>query len=586
MSAGRHALLVATGRYHNEALRRLRSPARDARELAEVLADPRIGGFEVTTAVDRAHHEVTQAIEHFFLDRRRDDLLLLHISCHGLKNDDGELHFAAADTDQRLLASTSVPAQFVRRQMNLCRARSIVLLLDCCYSGAFLTGSKGDTTVHVGDELAGHGRVVLTATNRTEYAWEGERVTELGPEPSRFTGALVKGLRSGEADRDRDGVISVHELYDYVYEELRDAGVRQRPQMWAELEHRVVLARSVLARPALSSGGGQDTEAVPTAGRDAGPPPSSARAPDPAPVGPASAPLPAGFPRPEERREPRTPHATRTPLLVLTEVLTGLTCMEDAGSRAQFAAVLGDLFGRRIDLRGVRQREDVVAIVRAALMHGSDGTRALLSVVEVFEGHLAAGEIRRGLTPCDHGATRPGPVTNAPDPVTKSPRPAYSGPQGFVPGSRTGADGARARSDRDPVVPELRPGSRPAYSGPQGFAPGSRSRGERPRVGSQGSSPADDRSRGLLRLGLLTDGLCELSCMDTPQGRAQFAALLAEQLGRPVDLRGTRLREDAVAIVRAALSVPGGDRTLVEVVRILEGGPAGDDIEWLLDAPD
>ncbi|MFI8091295.1 caspase family protein [Streptomyces sp. NPDC086080] len=376
MSAGRHALLVATGVYDSPDLRRLRSPARDALELAEVLGDPRIGDFEVGTVVDRAHSEVTRAIERFFLDRRRDDLLLLHLSCHGLKDDNGELHFATADTDRRLLASTSVPAQFVQRQMNLCRARSIVLLLDCCYSGAFLAGGKGDTTVHVKDELSGHGRVVLTATNRTEYAWEGGRITELDPEPSRFTGALVKGLRSGEADRDRDGVISVHEMYDYVYEELRDAGVRQRPQMWAELEHRVVVARSAL--PALPPGPGP------------GPRPEGEEpAPASAPTVPESAPAPV-LPRPRP--------APATLLLPLTEALAGLPCMQDAVGRQQFATMLGEFLARRIDLRGVRQREDVVAIARAAL-NQEGGQSALLSTVELFEGPEAAAEVGHRLRP-------------------------------------------------------------------------------------------------------------------------------------------------------------------------------------------
>ncbi|WP_431995650.1 caspase, EACC1-associated type [Streptomyces griseoflavus] len=362
MSAGRHALLVATGTYRDGNLGRLRSPARDALALAEVLGDPRIGDFQVDTAVDRAHHEVTRAIERFFLDRRRDDLLLLHLSCHGLKNDDGELHFAATDTDRRLLASTSVPARFVRQQMNRCRARSVVLILDCCYSGAFLTGTKGDTAVHVEDQLGGHGRAVLTATNRTEYAWEGERVTELGPEPSRFTGALVKGLRTGEADRGRDGLIDVHELYDYAFEELRDSGAGQRPQMWAEVEHRLVVARSV---------------------RQPSPPPGASPGHAPAPEAPRPAP---------------------GALLLLTEALAGLPCMEDAPGRQQFASALEQSLARRIDLRGVRQREDVVAIVRAALRQAG-GQRALLSTVALFEGQRAAAEIEHRLPPDgDRGA--------------------------------------------------------------------------------------------------------------------------------------------------------------------------------------
>lgn len=470
MSAGRHALLVATGRYDNEALRQLRSPARDAQALAEVLEDPQIGDFEVDMVVDGRHQEVTRAIEHFFLDRRRDDLLLLHISCHGLKNDNGELHFAAGDTDRRLLASTSVPALFVHQRMRSCRARSIILLLDCCYSGAFMAGGKGDTTVHVKDELAGHGRAVLTATNRTEYAWEGERVTRLDPEPSLFTGAVVKGLRTGEADRDRDGLIGVHELYDYVYEELRDARVTQRPQIWAELEHQVVVARSVL------------------------PTPPRGRSSD---VGPAPGPRPPDRVEPPAPRRPWTPVS---PLLVLTGALSGLTCMEDARSRHQFATVLGEQLARRVDLRGVRQREDVVAIVRTAL-NRDGGEDTLLSTVALFEGQAAADELR-----------------------------------------------ARLRSAGTPPVGTSLP---------------------------EPSLPLE-----------LVEALCELSCMEDGQGRVRFAMLLGDQIGRTVDLRGVRLREDVVGIVRAALGVPRGERELVAAVRAFEGPQAGDHVERLIDARD
>ncbi|WP_240496705.1 caspase family protein, partial [Streptomyces torulosus] len=193
-------------------------------------------------------------MEAFFRGRGRHDVLLLHISCHGVKSDNGELYFAARDTHRDLLASTAVSADFLRSQMARCRAKSIVLLLDCCYSGAFIPGAKGDPTVYVQDELAGHGRAVLTATNRTEYAWEGDHLSELNPEPSRFTGAIIEGLRTGEADSNADGRVSVQDLYEYVCERLHAARARQRPQMWAEWQYGVVVAsaRPKAAHPVLA----------------------------------------------------------------------------------------------------------------------------------------------------------------------------------------------------------------------------------------------------------------------------------------------------------------------------------------------
>ncbi len=246
----RDALLIATGAYSSGRLAELRSPAADVVELADVLSDPAIGWFQTTQVVDAPAHQATRAIEKFFRNRGTEDLLVLHISCHGVKDDDGQLYFACADTDPDLLASTSIPAGFLHAQMGRCRAKSIVLLLDCCFSGAFVPGMKAAAGVDAKEQLAGYGRAVLMATGRTEYAWEGSRFRELEPEPSRFTEAVIHGLRTGEADRDGDGRVAVDELYEHVYERLRESGVRQTPQWSSELVHRVFLAnRAISVQP-------------------------------------------------------------------------------------------------------------------------------------------------------------------------------------------------------------------------------------------------------------------------------------------------------------------------------------------------
>ncbi|MEV6908126.1 DnaJ C-terminal domain-containing protein [Amycolatopsis sp. NPDC051071] len=243
----RDALLIATGAYGSARLAELRSPVADVAELDGVLSDPTIGWFQTTQVVDAPAHQATRAIEKFFRNRSTDDLLVLHISCHGVKDDDGQLYFACADTDPDLLASTSIPAGFLHAQMGRCRAKSIVLLLDCCFSGAFVPGMKAAIGVDAKEQLAGYGRAVLMATGRTEYAWEGSRFRELEPEPSRFTEAIIHGLRTGEADRDGDGRVAVDELYEHVYERLRDSGVKQTPQWSSELVHRVFLANRAIS---------------------------------------------------------------------------------------------------------------------------------------------------------------------------------------------------------------------------------------------------------------------------------------------------------------------------------------------------
>src|SRR3954453_13453618 len=242
---GRYALIVATDEYKDPKLGRLRTPASDASALARVLGDPEIGDFEVQLAVNEPDHLLRRRIAAFFSDRRRDDLLLLHFSCHGLKDDSGQLYFATTDTEVAYLDASAIPAGFVSRQMAISRSNSVLMLLDCCYSGAIARGLRfraGDQ-VDVEDHLGGHGRAIITASSAMEYAFEGEELTGEA-RPSVFTAAVVKALETGEADRDQDRWISVRELYDYVCDEVREATPNQRPNMLSHLEGELYIARS------------------------------------------------------------------------------------------------------------------------------------------------------------------------------------------------------------------------------------------------------------------------------------------------------------------------------------------------------
>jgi hypothetical protein len=242
----RSALIVASTRYRDPKLRRLRSPAQDARELAGVLGDPGIGGFDVDVSVDEPEHLVRRRLAGFFKTRGRDDLLLLHFSCHGVKDEDGNLYFATPDTELDHLDATAVPAEFVNRLMDRSPSRRIVLLLDCCYAGAFGRGSRhrAGAGVELKERFDGRGRVVLTASNSMEYAFEGDTLKGEGT-PSVFTSALVAGLTTGEADRDRDGFVSIDELYEYLYDHVREATPNQTPSKWTyDLQGELVVARS------------------------------------------------------------------------------------------------------------------------------------------------------------------------------------------------------------------------------------------------------------------------------------------------------------------------------------------------------
>ena len=245
MSTTRSALVVAADRYDDPKLARLQAPRRDAEALADVLGDPAIGGFEVEHALNCPEGEVRRRLSRFFADRRRDDLLLVHFSCHGLKNDSGGLYFAAPDTEVAHLDVTAIPADLVDRLMAQSRSRRIVLLLDCCYGGAFSRGlgRRAGESADVQEPLSGSGRVVLTASNAMEYAYEGDELHGQGS-PSVFTAALVRGLRTGEADLDGDQQVSVDELYDYVYQAVRRDTPHMTPSRFGLVEGRLIIARN------------------------------------------------------------------------------------------------------------------------------------------------------------------------------------------------------------------------------------------------------------------------------------------------------------------------------------------------------
>src|SRR5215469_4534852 len=81
----RRALIIACDQYSDSGLAGLRAPSADARALAAVLGDPFIGDFGVDLQVDPVSHEVAEVIEGFFVDAAPQDLLLLHIACHGMR---------------------------------------------------------------------------------------------------------------------------------------------------------------------------------------------------------------------------------------------------------------------------------------------------------------------------------------------------------------------------------------------------------------------------------------------------------------------------------------------------------------------
>jgi YVTN family beta-propeller protein len=209
MSGQRLALVMAVDHYQSPGLRELGPTGIDTTELVDVLSSPELGGFHVDTITDPSSHTAFVKIHDLLADRSASDVVLLYVIGQGLTDGDSQLYLAATDTVPDRLAGTAIGSAWMARIMARSRAGHVVMILDCRWS---LPGGSGDLCDHFQpDEVDdGQSRAVICRLPRASSAG--------------LAGAITAGIRSGDADRDRDGLITVDELYDYIHDESSARG--------------------------------------------------------------------------------------------------------------------------------------------------------------------------------------------------------------------------------------------------------------------------------------------------------------------------------------------------------------------------
>ncbi|MEA5477477.1 SUMF1/EgtB/PvdO family nonheme iron enzyme [Pseudanabaena galeata UHCC 0370] len=246
---GRYALLIGISNY-NAGLNPLPSAVKDVDALQEVLLNAEIGGFadgNVTVLKDAEKGAIETAIYHLFANRKPDDLLLFYFSGHGVTDDRRDFYFTGLSTSREALPPTAVSSSYVQSQMYNSRSKRQVAILDCCHSGAFPKGMMAKDVGTVDIKLGGEGQAILTAADSSQYAFEQE-----GFELSLYTHFLVEGLKTGAADRDEDGDVSVDELHLYVEGKVKSVNNSMSPKFFGQKEgHRIVLARAAQDDPKL-----------------------------------------------------------------------------------------------------------------------------------------------------------------------------------------------------------------------------------------------------------------------------------------------------------------------------------------------
>jgi hypothetical protein len=231
MPGQEYALLIGNATFpHDTKLTPLRCPLRDVDGLSAVLSSPTHGPYTVTTLKDQPCDVVRREAYRVLTGAGPDDIVLLYYSGHG-KVDEGGLYLTTENTRLDLLPATSVHVSEIKGFINRSRCRRIVLILDCCFSGAVEGLFRGDVSGQVEQilpkDLSGRGTYILTASSDIELAEERE-----GDEYGLLTKHIILGITDGAADRDDDGLISMRELLNYVQDEVKKEG-RQTPRGYA-----------------------------------------------------------------------------------------------------------------------------------------------------------------------------------------------------------------------------------------------------------------------------------------------------------------------------------------------------------------
>ncbi|MEH2268802.1 MAG: GUN4 domain-containing protein [Nostoc sp.] len=215
------ALLVGISSYHQQGLSALPSATKDARAIKQVLQHPDKGGFAETDIILLANpteEKMKDAIYNLFANRNPNDLVLFYFSGHGFKDEKGNLFIAIpttkTDQNKTVLTHTAIGASFVHEKMTASLCKKQIVILDCCFSGAFTKGLA----------LGNKSWAVLSSSDDIEYSYAPE-----ASELSIYTRYLVEGINTGVGDLNNDGKISIDELHKYTKNKVEEDSPKMNP---------------------------------------------------------------------------------------------------------------------------------------------------------------------------------------------------------------------------------------------------------------------------------------------------------------------------------------------------------------------
>ena len=244
-----HAVIIGINEYEDEAIHNLNYARADAKAVYEVLIDPKLGRFnpknvQLLLDSDATGKGIKTAICTVIPGRANEqDTVYIYYAGHGApvvipgtKSSDGfEKYLAPTDAEADNLRATGIPMEDIQKYFSWIDSKQVIFFIDSCYSGglggrSFAPQSETETraisfTDEYLDGFAGKGRCIVAACDVNELAIESSKLGH-----GLFTYYLVEGLK-GAADTDKDGLVSIEELFIYISKHVKKEARKNKRRM-------------------------------------------------------------------------------------------------------------------------------------------------------------------------------------------------------------------------------------------------------------------------------------------------------------------------------------------------------------------
>ena len=242
----RYALIIGVGQYRDSQIPTLSACSNDASQLYNVLTEPDVGMFspeKVTLLLDKdvIRRKVVNALDLLGRKAGKDDLVVIFFSGHGAIDERGRSYWVMQDSAIDDLRSSALSEIEITELLGEIKTNRLVTLIDTCYSASTAKLGRSKALIDlkkIYPKFTGDGRVAITASKGDQLSVVISDKQHPGYGFSAFAWHVISGMK-GRGDDNKDGVVTVSELWNYVKDRTettaRQQGGSQQPQLKGQI---------------------------------------------------------------------------------------------------------------------------------------------------------------------------------------------------------------------------------------------------------------------------------------------------------------------------------------------------------------